>query len=96
MSSLDPRLLLLSERDNVVVLSKPVEAGETLNVEGTSVTMSAPLGLGHKLARNAVPKGGEILKYGLPIGYAATPISKGDHVHVHNLSSRYTAVEVTE
>ncbi|MEM9635621.1 MAG: UxaA family hydrolase [Pseudomonadota bacterium] len=96
MTSSDPRLLVLSERDNILVLAEPVEAGEILNVCGTPVQVQASLGLGHKLARSAIPEGKDVLKYGLPIGFAARDISIGEHVHVHNLTSRYTVVEVME
>ena len=43
---------------------------------------------GHdKFAAADIPKGGEIVKYGFPIGVAATDIQKGEHVHTHNVLS---------
>jgi len=86
----DPRLLLLSPGDNVFVLRDQIAAGETLWVDGLPVAFAGPLGLGHKIARLAVPAGGKVIKYGAPIGRATRPIAPGDHVHLHNLASDYT------
>ena len=92
----DPRLLVLALGDNVGVLTTTVKAGEIIQIAGHSVTIKDTLGLGHKLAVTPVPKGADILKYGFPLGYAASDIALGDHVHVHNLTSRHTTVEIME
>lgn len=42
---------------------------------------------GHKYALRDINKGDEIIKYGHRIGYAGQNISKGDHVHTHNVST---------
>ena len=86
----DPRLLLLSPGDTVFVLRGQIEAGETVLVEGQAVTVVQRLGLGHKIARQAVAAGGKVVKYGAPIGSATQAILPGDHVHLHNLKSDYT------
>lgn len=90
----DPRLLLLSPGDNVFVLREAVEAGEKLVIDDASVTLAARLDLGHKIARRPIEPGEKILKYGAPIGSATRPISVGDHVHIHNIKSDYTATHV--
>jgi len=92
----DPRLLLLAPGDTVFVLRGPVEAGETIRVEGRAVTVPQRLGLGHKIARLAVAPGGKVLKYGAPIGSATQAIAPGEHVHLHNLKSDYTATHSLE
>jgi hypothetical protein len=92
----DPRLLLLSPGDTVFVLRGQIEAGETILVEGRGVTVPQRLGLGHKIARLAVPAGGKVRKYGAPIGSATVDIAPGDHVHLHNLKSDYTATYALE
>ncbi len=87
----DPRLLLLAPDDSVFVLRDQIAAGELILVEGVKVRVQVALGLGHKIARRAVGPGGKVIKYGSPIGSASYPIAVGDHVHVHNLQSDYTA-----
>ncbi len=87
----DPRLLLLAPDDTVFVLRDQIAAGELILVEGVKVRVQVALGLGHKVARRAVGLEEKVIKYGAPIGSASHPISVGDHVHVHNLQSDYTA-----
>lgn len=87
----DDRLILLSPKDNVFVVRSPIGDGEDILIDGKTVTVSAPLSLGHKLARLAISPGEKVLKYGAPIGSATAQIRPGDHVHLHNLKSDYTA-----
>lgn len=42
---------------------------------------------GHKYALRDIAEGGEIIKYGMPIGRATCPIAKGELVHVHNVKT---------
>lgn len=87
----DPRLLLLAPDDSVFVLRDQIEAGESILVEGKRVTTVHRLGLGQKIARKPVGIGEKVLKYNAPIGSATARIEVGDHVHLHNLKSDYTA-----
>ena len=86
----DPRLLLLDDRDNVLVVTARIRAGEVVTITGAPVTMPADVPIGHKLARRAIAAGAKIMKYGAPIGSATAPIAPGDLVHVHNVKSDYT------
>ncbi|GAB3393838.1 UxaA family hydrolase [Humibacter soli] len=43
--------------------------------------------LGHKLALVDIAEGQAITEYGLQVGVATQPISKGSYVHVHNVRS---------
>ena len=87
----DPRLLLLSPGDNVLVLRVQIEAGEEFSVEGLRVRLGQQLGIGHKLARRPIRAGEKVIKYGAPIGSATVDIAAGAQVHLHNLKSDYTA-----
>ncbi|AKH99672.1 SAF domain-containing protein [Hoeflea sp. IMCC20628] len=96
MTDTDPRLIILAPQDNVAVLAATLEKGETIVLAGCPIEVLQRLGMGHKLACQPIPAGADILKYGMPIGFATTDIPLGAHVHVHNLTSRYTAIEVME
>lgn len=87
--SLDPRLLLLSDRDNVIVTCENLKSGETVNVDGEAVTVHADAPLGFKIARWDLAPGDKVLKYGAIIGSATTAIRRGDVVHLHNMKSDY-------
>lgn len=84
------KLLILNTADNVLVALGPIEPGRHVLSDGSDIYVLAPVTLGHKIARRNIPKGEPILKYGVPIGEAITAIRAGDHVHVHNIQSRYT------
>lgn len=90
----DPRLLLLSEKDNVLVVCRRIEAGETIVIAGRSHVLERTVGLGHKLARRSIAAGEKVVKYGVPIGSATQAIESGEHVHIHNLKSDYTKTHV--
>lgn len=89
-SRTDPRLLLLDERDNVLVVRGRIRQGEAIEVEGALVAVAADLALGHKVARRPIAAGEKVLKYGAPIGSATAPMRAGAHAHVHNIKSDYT------
>jgi len=86
----DPRLLLLSEKDNVFVCREDIPAGERVRVGEGGVTLAKTISRGHKIARHEIAPGAKVYKYGAPIGSAIAPIAPGDHVHVHNVKSDYT------
>ena len=86
----DPRLLLLDQRDNVLIVRARIAAGDALSIEGQTLTAARDWPLAHKLARRAIRNGETILKYGAPIGVATADIEAGAHVHVHNMCSAYT------
>ncbi len=87
----DRRLLLLHPDDNVLVTRAPIPAGEPFLIGNTGVTLARAMPLGHKLARRPIAPGEKVRKYGLPIGTATRAIATGEHVHIHNLTSDYTA-----
>ncbi|HEX2529704.1 MAG TPA: UxaA family hydrolase [Geminicoccus sp.] len=86
----DPRLLLLDDQDDIMVVIAPIRRGETMEVDGLRVQATADIGLGHKVARRPLAPGAQVHKYGVPIGSVTKPIAVGEHVHVHNLASNYT------
>jgi hypothetical protein len=92
----DPRLILLSPLDNVMVVGRTIASGEMIQVSGASVRAERDLPLGHKVACRAIEAGEKIVKYGAPIGSATRRIEQGEHVHIHNLKSDYTKTHVIE
>jgi hypothetical protein len=79
----------LSPSDNVLVLTRGFEAGETIELGDTRRTLQNPIGLGHKIAACAISPGEKILKYGAPFGSATAPIESGEHIRLHNMKSDY-------
>jgi hypothetical protein len=85
----DTRLLRLSPADNIGVVTRAIEAGETLLTAGRPISVSRRIPIGHKIALLPVAPGEKVFKYGAPIGSATCQIQPGDYVHTHNLKSDY-------
>lgn len=82
-----PRLMRLSTRDNVAVALQPITAGETLTIDGFTVTASQDIPQGHKIALVAIAQGANVVKYGYPIGHTLTDVVPGDWLHTHNVKT---------
>ena len=74
--------LLLSPADNVAILTQRAPQGSRPLALG--VELAAPVMPGHKIAREDIPEGGAVVKFGQVIGYATRPIAAGEHIHSHN------------
>lgn len=73
--------------DNVAVALCPLAAGRTLTVDSTDIVLAGDIPQGHKFALCAIPEGGQVQKYGSPIGFAKDSIAAGAWVHTHNLKT---------
>ncbi len=58
------------------------------NNETISLHSLDPIPLGHKIALKDIKAGDTVLKYGHDIGRAVADVTKGGHVHVHNLKTK--------
>ncbi len=83
-------VLLLDERDNVLVTGRPLRRGQVLEIDGDAVEALADLPIAQKIARRGIRPGDGIIKYGVRIGTATAAIAPGEHVHLHNVKSDYT------
>ena len=81
--------IVLNPKDNVAVVLREVDPFESVQVGNDDVTVQDRIPYGHKIARRDIPEGGLILKYGMPVGRAKSDITKGGHVHLHNVVSIY-------
>ena len=74
----------LHPSDNIVVARIRLPQGEVIASE--NVTLSEPIGAGHKIATVAIRKGDLVRKYGQVIGAATADIAPGALVHTHNMA----------
>ncbi len=84
------RFLKLHPEDNVLVALSFSPKGSLIPSPSGLISTLDEVGMAHKVADVAIPKGGVVIKYGMPIGKASQDIQAGQHVHVHNTGSRYT------
>ncbi|WNO52838.1 UxaA family hydrolase [Stakelama saccharophila] len=83
--------ILLHPDDNILVITAAVKPGDTVIVGGTTLTVDAAIGVGHKIARRALEPGEKVLKYGASIGSMTRHAAPGAWVHLHNMKSDYIA-----
>ncbi len=84
--------IIIDEKDNVATTLSPIAKGEKVKIrvgcEIVKIEAKDDIPFGHKIAIRDIPLGGDIIKYGWPIGVATRDISVGGHVHVHNVLSK--------
>lgn len=72
----------LNPRDNVAIVVAPVAKGTELM---PGVVTLADIPQGHKVALADIPKDGDIIRYGVTLGYALDAIPKGAWINEHML-----------
>lgn len=86
-------ILMHESQDDVGVAVMDLKAGSEIGaatLEGASVitlVMVQDVPLGHKVAMRDLAEGKQIIEYGRTIGKATQAITRGQHVHVHNLTT---------
>jgi altronate dehydratase len=84
--------IVIHEKDNVAVALVPLSASSTVSVEVRShvekIQLLSDIPMGHKVALMDMEEGEAVIKYGEPIGQSTAKISRGEHVHIHNVMSQ--------
>lgn len=74
----------INECDNVIIALRDYKKDEVIDLEDKKITLLEDINRGHKIAIKYINKEENIVKYGLPIGYALEDIKVGSWVHTHN------------
>src|SRR5579863_6278662 len=76
--------------DTVAVLLEDAsqEPVEIFGGQIGTVELGEPIALGHKVAVVDIREGELVIKFGVPIGVADRPITRGAWVHLHNCRSQ--------
>jgi (2R)-sulfolactate sulfo-lyase subunit alpha len=87
-----PGFLAHLEGDNVAVAvadlpAGPAEGGYLHGGGDLRLELRETVPLGHKFALRDISAGADIVEYGVRVALATRAISKGEHVHVHNVRS---------
>lgn len=87
---------MIDGKDNVAVVLSAVDKSAQVEwsagAQSHAVTAVEAIPLYHKIAVRDIPKGTPVVKYGEHIGIAATDISAGCHVHIHNVQNNREAL----
>jgi len=82
-------VLLIHPRDNVFVALRDLKKGESALLKGVeNFLVLEDIPASHKVARQDIPAGEEIIKYGEVVAVSKKEIKKGEWVHTHNLESQ--------
>jgi altronate dehydratase small subunit len=86
------KAVVIHGKDNVAIALEPLRPGLIVSVEVGSrvekIQILSDIPMGHKFALIDMDKGEAVIKYGEPIGQSTAKISRGEHVHVHNVASQ--------
>lgn len=82
-----PSAILLRSQDDVAVAARLLEPGEDIELSIGLIPVRDRVGMGHKIALRAIPRGAPVRKYGQVIGFATRDIPGGSLVHVDNLEA---------
>jgi altronate dehydratase len=83
--------IVIHEKDNVATSLTPLDLGQPVSLEirgnDEEIILKTCVPAGHKFALDEIEAGGDVIKYGEPIGRALRRIKRGEHVHTHNVAS---------
>jgi (2R)-sulfolactate sulfo-lyase subunit alpha len=87
-----PDFLVHQAGDSVAVAVRDlspgiVRGGDLSGAEAVTLPLAEPVPLGHKFALREIPRGGDVIEYGVRVAVATSDIAAGQHAHVHNLRS---------
>jgi len=86
------QVIIINQKDNVATALKALHVGAEVFVEFQGrvqkIMLLSDIPMGHKFALKDMEGGEAIIKYGEPIGQSTTKITRGEHVHVHNVVSQ--------
>jgi len=91
--------ILTDRSDNVATVISDITKGEIISIKtelgAKEIEAREAVPYGHKVALIHIAKGGEVVKYGIVIGYATRDIEQGEWVHTHNTAEAYVASVAT-
>jgi altronate dehydratase small subunit len=86
------KAIVIDEKDNVATALEPLHAGVNISVDvhgqSEEIQLVSDIPMGHKFALKDMEEGEAVIKYGEPLGQSTTKITRGEHVHTHNVISQ--------
>lgn len=79
------KAITINDQDNVAVCLSDLKKGETVSVNGQSVTLVEDVAAKHKVALHDLSQGDHVFMYGVLVGAAKKPIPRGGAITVDNI-----------
>jgi altronate hydrolase len=83
--SMNPKILQLHPRDNVLVALQNLSPNESLALNCTAYTLATPVPAKHKFAIRDLSPGDPVVMYGVVVGKAVEPIATGHALSTRNI-----------
>jgi len=84
---MEQTFIKINPADSVVVCLQAMQKGQSIKVDGKTITLNQDTPAGHKVIITDTAKGTDIIKYGYPIGHAMQDLKAGDWVNENNLKT---------
>lgn len=81
------KTIKINPDDNVAVAIEALNAGDKIEVEGTSITLNNDVPAGHKILLADLKQGDNVIKYGYPIGHLLEDHKQGDCINHDNIKT---------
>jgi altronate dehydratase len=85
------KAIIINEKDNVATALVLLDAEREVSVKVQGriekIKLLSDIPMGHKFALKDMEEGEVVIKYGEPIAQTTAKITRGEHVHVHNVVS---------
>lgn len=85
-------IIQIDPADNVAVALRAIARGEDIRTGDGMLRALEDIAPGHKIALRNIDAGGNIIKYGTPVGHATRNIEAGQWVHSHNEATNLDGV----
>ena len=82
---MNPKVLQLNPRDNVLVALESLSPGDTITFGGDSYSLGSAVTAKHKFAIRNLAAGDPVIMYGVLVGKAVEPIAKGHALTTRNV-----------
>ena len=89
------KAIIMAVADSVAIALDDLVPGDRVRIRSLlqeilgELEVSDSVTYGHKLSVKPIAKGSEVIKSSEVIGIASQSISRGEHVHIHNIVSLY-------
>lgn len=86
------KTIKINPADNVAVAIQAIQQGETIEVDGLSITATTDVPAGHKILLTDLTQGSNVIKYGYPIGHLKEDHKKGDFICDKNIKTNLSGL----
>ena len=88
------RVLKVHPDDNVIVALQPLQAGETVELDGQTYAVAEDIAVKHKFTEAALAPGDPIRMYGVLVGKATEAIAAGGRIRTENVKHEAEAYDL--